>query len=64
MHAISKHILVLNSSWNQLSRLAGHIMLTSYILEILAYNANAMYVAFQDYNMNGDIDHFFDFPNG
>ena len=62
MHAISKRILVLNSSWNQLSRLAGH--LTSYILEILAYNANAMYVAFQDYNMNGDIDHFFDFPNG
>ena len=42
-------------------------MLTSYILEILAYNANAMYVAFQDYNMNqmnGDIDHFFDFTNG
>ena len=39
-------------------------MLTSYILEILAYNAHAMYVAFQDYNMNGDIDHFFDFTNG
>ena len=61
-HVISKRILVLNSSQNQLSRLAG--LLTSFILEILAPNAHVTYIAFQDYNINVDINHFFDFSNG
>ena len=47
---------------NQLSRLAG--LLTSFMLEILAYNALVTYIAFQDYNMNGDIDRFFDLTTG
>ena len=47
---------------NQLSRLAG--LLTSFMLEILAYNALVTYIAFQDYNVNGDIDRFFDLTTG
>ena len=46
---------------NQLNRLAG--LLRSFILGILDHNAHVTYIAFQDYNMNGDIDHFFDFTN-
>ena len=38
-------------------------LLTSFMLEILAYNALVTYIAFQDYNMNGDIDRFYDLTN-
>ena len=34
------------------------------VVENLAYNTHVMYITIQDYNMNGNIDHFFDFING